>query len=202
MQNETFRGTVIGSTGSGVNAILFDFGFRDNTGGSVHIDTGTAAGDFQTLVQSVLAAVLPSTYTFVRYRFACVGGDHVGEIGFVEVSPPVNGDNSVFDYILPNEIAISLKRATGYSSRHDRGRVFLGPVGSYLASASSNKPDAANTDLIAAANLVKAVLTTGGVALTPVILSSAGTTNGRTIIHASIGQVYVHRRSRRPRVLV
>lgn len=202
MNGETFRATVIASLNAGTTAVVFDFGYMDQSGGATHLDTQTAAGDFQTLVQAALAAVLPSTLTFNRYRFACVGGTHVGEIGYVEVDPPVNGGLAVVAGVLPNEICISLKRRTGYSTPHDRGRIFLGPVASDLWSTSPNKPDRTFADLITARDLLALPLTTQAVELAPVILKADGTSEGRMITHVAIGEVYTHRKSRRPRSLV
>lgn len=197
-EGETFKATVIGRLQDGT-AVCFDFGYVDLTSGTGHIDTGTAAGDFQTLVQAKLAAVLPDIFTFQRYRFACVGGAAKGEIGYVDVSPIVNG-SLLGDGHLPNEIAISVKRSTGHSSRSDRGRIFLGPVAQGLLDADHlNSPDLTNSDLLAVKDLLKANLITGTRTLRPVILNAAGTYSGRTVSMTSIGSIFVHRRTRRPR---
>lgn len=194
---ETFRASVYGILDVGT-AVVFDYSYVDNTGGSTHIDTGVAAGNFQTLVQTTMAAALPAGFTFTKYRFACVTGTHNGEIGFVDVSPPVTGAMS--DEMLPPEICISLQRNTGHSSRHDRGRVFFGPVHPDYQDPSDH-PDKVQIDanLTAVANLGKAVLTTSGVDLTPCLLSSAGEWNNNAIINVKINPIFCHRRTRRLR---
>lgn len=195
---ENFKASVIGELDDGT-AIVFDFGYTDNVSGSVHLDTATAAGNFQTLVQAVMANALPDDFHFRRYRFACVAGTHVGEVGYVEVAGDVPGAMSAVNRY-PNELAVAVKRNTGYSSRRDRGRIFFGPVSTGLAdNANVNKviPDGAN--ITAVANLLKANLTTGGVVLKPVILSSAGTYSGHVVINVGVAAVLVHHKSRRPR---
>lgn len=195
---ENFKASVIGELDDGTG-IVFDFGYTDNVSGSVHLDMAIAAGNFQTLVQATLVQALPADYTFKRYRFACVAGVHAGEIGYVEVTPAVHGDLSVVNRY-PNELAIAVKRNTGYASRRDRGRIFLGPVSASLAdNANVNKcvPDAA--PLVAVANLLKSNLTSGGVVLKPVILSSAGTYSGNLVSKVGVADVLVHHKSRRPR---
>jgi len=196
---ETFRATVVmeGNTGQ---AVVYDFGYAD-VSGSVHIDCGTAAGNFQTLVQAAILLVSVDTITPIRYRFACVGGTHVGEVGFVEVTSGVTGALASSD-MLPLEICISLKRNTGHSSRRDRGRVFFGPVSASLRDAgNSDKVDRTNTDLQALRDKLKATLTVGGATLQPVILAANGSYSGRTIVNVSIGEIFTHHKSRRLRVL-
>lgn len=199
-EGETFRFSMIGQGNAGT-AIVFDFGFVDLTSGTGHVDTGIAAGDFQTLVQAKIVACLPTEYTVKRYRCACVGGTHKGEIGYVEVDPPVAGGVDG-DYILPAEMAISLKRSTGYSSRKDRGRVFFGPVCSQFHDAATNIDFVVQDDanLNAVRDLLKTNLTTQTRVLHPVILAADGTYSGRTVCNVSIGQVFVHRKTRRFRV--
>lgn len=194
--NEVFKATVIGVLTHGT-AVIFDYGYQDQTGGSLHFDMGTAAGDFQTMVQATLAAALPVSFTFKRYRFACVSGAHVGEIGYVDVTSPVIGTLTV-GVELPAEVCISLKRGTGFASRKDRGRVFLGPVMSGLQSTSN--PDQVvdiGTILAVAANLGTQGLNTQTANLTPVLVDSTGETTGRRLINASFGSVFVQRKSRR-----
>lgn len=196
---ENFKASVIAQLDDGTG-VVFDFGYTDNVSGSVHLDMGIAAGNFQTLVQNTLALALPTDYSIVRIRFACVQGVHLGEIGYVEVSPPVAGSLSAVNRY-PNEMAISVKRSTGFASRRDRGRIFLGPVSAELAdNANVNKVIASNALLINVANLLKSNLTTGGVTLKPVILSSAGTYSGNIVNRVSVAAVLVHHKSRRPRV--
>jgi hypothetical protein len=194
--NETFRATVI-MVGNAGTAFVFDYGYQDQNIGSTHLDMGTAAGDFQSLVQATLAVCLPAEVSFVRYRFACVGGTHVGEIGYVEVTPPVAG--SIAPGVpLPGEIAISMKRSTGYSSRKDRGRVFFGPVDESLRSGTNpDECDVTNVDLIAINALGISALTTAGVLLKPVLLAGNGTTNGHVLVNKAIASVFVHHKSRR-----
>ncbi len=196
--NETFRATVIAEVNTG-QAIVFDYGYQQQSAGSEHLDTGTAAGDFQTLVQATLAAALPTGLTFKKYRFACVGGTHVGEIGFVVVDPAVTGAQDSDP--LPLEIALSMKRSTGHASRRDRGRVFFGPIVEDLRdTGNSDKPLAGSSQLSDVCNLGKADLTTGGVTLRPVLLSGDGTTTGHVITTVEVGDVFVHHKSRRLRV--
>lgn len=198
-EGETFKASAIlqGSLGT---AVVFDFGYVDLDSGTGHIDTNLAAGDFQTLVQSKMAAVLPEGVTFKRYRFACVGStSHKGEVGYVEVDPPVTGTLGN-EGVLPMEMCISLKRSTGYSSRRDRGRVFFGPV-------CIDFRDPNNVDFVAPTNnlnlvrdLLKTNLVTNTRTLRPVILAADGTYSGRTISRVAIGQTFVHRKTRRFRV--
>lgn len=198
-EGETFKATVIGQLDGGT-AIVFDFGYVDLTSGTGQVDTVTACGDFQTLVQDKLANVLPEGFTFMKYRFACVGGTHKGQIGYLPVSPPVVG-NCTTEGSLPAEIAISLQRSTGWSSRKDRGRIFLGPVSPELFSGThTDKPNRTYSALLQARDLLKANLTTQTRVLHPVILAADGTYTGRTVVNVNIGEVYVHRKSRRARI--
>lgn len=196
---ENFKASVLMSISTGA-AFVFDFGFTDNASGTTHVDTGTAAGDFQTLVQAKLQAVLPDGVRFDRYRFACVAGSHAGEIGYVDVSPPVYGLADSTN-ALPCEIAISLKRSTGYASRHDRGRVFLGPVPAALRDTSNtDKVLLSDSSLQQARDLLKADLVTQTRTLKPVILAKDGSYfMGRVVTKVSIGEIFVHQRSRRIR---
>ncbi len=192
---ETFRATVIGQLTFG-GAVVYDYGYVDLASGSTHLDMGIAAGNFQTLVQAKLAAASTSALSFVRYRFACVSGTHIGEIGYVEVASPVSGASA--SNINPLEIAISMKRSTGHSSRRDRGRVFWGPVPTeFNLGDNPDLPDTSNAALQDIMNLGKADLVTGGVTLKPVILSADGSYSGRVIVQVSMGKVYVHHKSRR-----
>lgn len=195
-EGDIFRASII-MRGDDSTSYVNDFGFADKASGSTVIDTGTAAGDFQTLVQAKYAAVLPSDVQIVRYRFACVSGPHAGDVGYVDVSPPVAGSATALNR-MPNEIAVSLKRGTGRTGRDHRGRIFFGPVSQDIQ-ADINTVDTANADLIAVANLLKANFTTQTRTLTPVLVKANGTTNGYTIQRAAIATTFVHRRSRRPR---
>lgn len=194
---ETFKATIIGEL-TDHTAIVFDFGYVDDASGSVHLDTGTAAGNFQTLVQAKFAAVLCSDFTFRRYRFACTLGVHKGEIGYVEVDPAVNGALDPLDR-LPNEVCIAMKRMTGHASRRDRGRIFFGPLSKNFAVSADQNVPSTNGDLDQVRDLLKANLVTGGVTLKPVILSAAGTYSGRLVNRVAYNTIYVHRKSRRPR---
>lgn len=195
---ETFKATIIGELDDGT-AIVNDYGYVDDSSGTVHIDCGTAAGAFQTLIQAAYVAALPNNWHTVRYRFACVGGTHKGELGFVEDSTTVGALET--DDQLPAEMCISLKRNTGHSSRRDRGRIFFGPVASFFVSGSTpwDKPIPGPL-LTAVMNLGKATLTVSSVALHPVILAANGSYSGRIIVNVGIGETYVHRKSRRLRV--
>lgn len=197
MEGEIFKASVIGELDDGT-AIVNDFGFFDSTSGSGHIDTGTAAGDFQTFIQAAMVAMLPDIYTFKRYRFACVNGPSIGEVGYVEVSPPVTGGASSTNR-MPNEICICVKRSTGHAGRGDRGRIFLGPVAEAYVS-DANHPDYAASDLLTLANKLKANLTTQSRVLKPVLIKPDGTSNGRPILQVNVNRVFCHRRTRRPRV--
>lgn len=193
--SQTFRASVIceGPTGT---AIVFDYSYADSNLSPAHVDTGTAAGVFQTLVQATLAAALPDNVTFKKYRFATVTGPYAGEVGYVVVDPPVTGDLVATD-ILPTEIAISMKRNTGHTGRGDRGRVFFGPVHKDFQSTTNPDKVEPSADLTAIAALGNAVLTTAGPVLDPVLLNSAGVWNGHVITNTSVGDVFVHRRTRR-----
>jgi hypothetical protein len=194
-EGETFKATVI-TEGNAGTAFVFDFGFVDVTSGSAHIDCGIAAGNFQTMVQATMAAALPSEQIFRKYRFACVGGAHVGEIGYVVVDPPVLGGQE--GDVLPAECAISMKRNTGFSSRRDRGRIFFGAVvTSYRTGDNTDEITHTASTLVAVRDLLKATLTTQSRSLKPVILSAAGTYSGRQVINVEVAKVLVHRKSRR-----
>lgn len=194
---ETFKASVIGQLDDGT-AVVFDFGYLDNVSGSVHLDTGTAAGDFQTLVQTTMADALPTDFSFKRYRFACVSGAHNGEIGYVEVVGSVKGTVSAVNRAA-NELCVTLKRSTGYSSKSDRGRIFFGPI-------PTGAMDNANVNKIVpafyadTAELLRSNLTSGGVVLKPVILNAAGGYSGRIIVNVGVGEVMVHQKRRRPRI--
>lgn len=201
MTGETFKATIIAVLDDGTS-IVNDYGYTDVGPSSTHIDTGTAAGNFQTLVQATYVAALPTNWAVYRYRFACVGGTHVGEIGFVDVSPKLHGALDPTNQ-LPAEMAISMKRQTGYATRRDRGRIFFGPVAVNFQQTSENWDQPADDSLLhAVRDLGKATLTTSTVVLKPVILAANGTYNGRQVIKASIGPTYVHRKSRRLRYAV
>jgi len=196
---ETFRATIICSAQSTGTAFVFDFGFVDLSSGSAHLDTGTAAGNFQTMIQASLVALLPTDIFIRRYRFACVSGTHIGEIGYVEVTSPVHG--ALDEEVLPPEMCISLKRSTGHSSRRDRGRVFFGPcVASLRNGDAGDSVDTSNTALGVLADKLKTDVVTAGTTLKPVILSAAGGYSGRVINQVGIGPVFVHHKSRRTRV--
>jgi len=198
-EGEHFKATIICQTNL-ETAIVFDFGYADVTAGAGHVDTGIAAGDFQTLVQAKLAALLPTPVAIMKYRFACVLGTHIGEIGFVEGDPIIVGLNEP-DYILPSEVCISVKRNTGYASRRDRGRVFFGPVGSNLRDPdNTDKVKTTDADLVNFRNLLKTNLVTQTRTLEPVILAADGTHSGHKIVNVAIAEVFVHRKSRRLRV--
>lgn len=195
---ETFKCSVIGELDD-LTAVVFDFGYVQ-LGGSAndHIDTGTGAGAFQTLVEATMAAALPDDFNFVKYRFACVGGAHLGEIGHSFPANPLEGD-LVSANRSPNELCASLKRSTGYASRRDRGRVFFGPLSTAVHdNGNVNKVDVAGP-LLAVANKLKSNLAVAGITLSPVILAADGTYSGRIVINTSVAAVMVHRRTRRPR---
>lgn len=195
MTGETFKATMIGVMQNGT-AVVFDFGYADVIS-SAHIDMGTAAGDFQTLVQAKMLAVLPSTYSVVRYRFACVGGSHVGEVGYVVAGTGHVGLRSADT--LPQEVAISLKRSTGHASRRDRGRIFLGPVDiSFYDSLRADEVQI-DTPLTVARDLLKSTVTAMGISLIPAIIASNGTYSGNRVTQVDIGQIFVQRKSRRLR---
>jgi len=138
----------------------------------------------------------------MRYRFACVGGPNVGDVGFVEVAPGTTGTITGVD-VFPGEICISMKRNTGHVERTDRGRVFFGPVAeTFRLAGTTDTVDTANTDLITFSNLLKSNLTVSGTTLKPAIVSSAGGYSGNLVINTSIGRIFTHRRSRRIRELV
>lgn len=199
-EGETFRATLIGESNQGT-AFVFDFGYVDLGSGGGHIDCGIGAGVFQALVQDVMAECLPEAFAFRKYRFACLAGAHAGEVGYVTVDPIVHG-NEIGD-VLPAEIAISLKRNTGHTSRRDRGRIFFGPVLRGIRTDDNNTDlvDRNNNALKAVRDLLKENITVEGRVLRPVVLSAAGTYSGRTIVNVDIGDVFVHRKSRRFRAL-
>lgn len=194
---ETFKGSMINELADGT-AVVFDFGFVQ-LGGSAndHIDTGLGAGALQSLVQDTFVAALPDDLTVKRYRFACVSGAHLGEIGYVEVDPPVTGQLSAVNRY-PNELCASLKRTTGYASRRDRGRIFFGPLATTtIDNANINRVDVSAFAAVHAK--LKSNMQVSGITLSPVILAANGTYSGRLIINTSCAPVIVHRRTRRPR---
>jgi hypothetical protein len=193
--SQTFRASVICETDEGT-AVVFDYSYVDTNPSPVHIDTGIAAGDFQSLVQTSLAAIMPTTVKFKKYRFATVTGPNAGEIGYVVVDPPVAGDLAVTT-LLPTEMAISFKRNTGHASRGDRGRVFFGPIDQGFQDSGNPDRVAVVTELSTAADLGKAILVVGATTLYPCLLNAAGEWNGHTIINTSVGDVFVHRKTRR-----
>lgn len=201
MEGELFRASIVMLHIPSGTAFVNDFSYADKSSGSTHIDTNVAAGDFQTLVQAKFQAALPESMNFVKYRFACVAGGHAGEVGEVVLTDTQNGELTG-GTTLPNEVCISLKRSTGYATRRDRGRIFFGPVHSDLYGASRNSPDLESGQLQDVMNLLKTNLVTQTRTLKPIILSSTNTTNGHDIVRASIGHLYTHRKSRRPRLLV
>lgn len=196
-EGDIFRATVMGITKDNA-AINFDFGYADKAVGSTRLDTGIAAGNFQTLVQTTMVAALDDNTSLYKYRFACTDGPNKGDIGYVEVSP-VQGTVVPAIYF-PNEMCISLKRNTGRTGRDHRGRIFFGPANEdTVLAADTNQADQASATLLAVRDLLKATLTVSGRTLTPVLLKSNGTTNGYTIINVGIAAVLCHRKSRRPR---
>lgn len=196
--NDLFRASVHGLWRD-VTGIVFDFGFVDSSSGAGAVDTNIAAGDFQTLVQATLAAALPPEYTFKSYRFACVAGVGVGQIGHVDVYPAVDGQLSE-NSALPPEIAIAMRRRTGYASRSDRGRLFFGPV--HYQFVDSSDPDKVVEDSLLhdVRDLLKTNLVTQTRVLKPCLISAGNTNNGHNIIESGIGERTVHRTSRRTRV--
>lgn len=195
---DNYKATIIARDNYGTS-FVYDFGYATDGVSSIHVDCGTAAGDFQTLVQAKWAACLPNGIFLFRYRFACVRGPHVGEIGYVVANPPVEGskDNG---YRLPNEICISLKRNTGYNTMRDRGRIFFGPVSQDYRDPTNYDKVQDDSALRDVRDLLKATLTTQTEVLKPVILNKDGEFTGRYVIHAEIASVFTHRRSRRFRI--
>lgn len=197
MEGEVFRGTMIAQGNDGT-AYVNDFGFMDSSSGSGHVDTGIAAGDLQTMMQAAIAAVLTDDVSIVRWRFACTYGPSKGEVGYVDVSGSVAGD-WVSGGRMPNEIAASYKRNTGHAGRGDRGRIFVGPVPLGLVENANEY----SVDVAAVTTLrdkLKANLTTQTRVLKPVLIKPDGSSNGRPILNVSVAKVFVHRRTRRPRV--
>lgn len=198
---QTFKASILCQDETNGTAYTFDFGYRENSGTAPHIDTGTAAGNFQTLVQASFLAIMPERVHIRRYRFATVYGPFKGEIGFVEADE--EGGITPSGHLLPQEVAISFKRSTGYSSRRDRGRIFFGPVdpGNFQqAEPNGDLVENADSRLVTVSNLLKNTLTTQGSTLDPVILAADGTHTGRIVIKTSINPVFVHRKTRRLRV--
>lgn len=195
---ETFKASVIAQVTDGT-AIVMDFGYAD-TDGNVHIDTNQAAGDFQTLVQALLLAALPDDTTIKKYRFACVKGTHKGEIGYVE-GVNMAGEVSAVNR-QPTEICISMKRSTGYASRRDRGRIFFGPVANvFTDNANVSKVAVTSNILTDALELLRANLVTQAAGLLPVILAADGSyIANHFVTRVSLGEVFTHHKSRRPRV--
>ncbi len=193
--SQTFRASAI-CEGNAGTAFVFDWSFADPASSPLHLDMGIAAGDWQTAVQADLAACLPSQIVIKKWRFACVSGPSVGEIGYVVVTPPQAGSRTAAD-VLPNEIAISLKRDTGHASRSDRGRIFFGPVD--IAYQDTTNPDKVLDDgtLLTLANSSFGTFTTQLTTLTKCLLHADGTWNGHALIHASVGEIFVHRKTRR-----
>lgn len=198
MTGENFRATIIMQGNLGT-AFVNDFGFTDNAGGSFHFDMGTAAGDFETMIQAAWLAILPDDVSIVKYRFACVHGPSLGEIGFVELNPPQPGLLTSSDQ-LPAEICISFKRNTGHASRRDRGRVFFGPVNGEFHQEPNPDLVTVTPALTTASGMLINPLTTQGHLLQPVILAADGTYSGRLVVNRSIAPVFVQRKSRRFRV--
>jgi len=198
--NETFRATMIAEMPATHVAIVADWGYQDQTGGSVHLDMNQAAGDFQSFMQAALIAAMRSDVTIRKYRFACEASTHghEGEVGYVE---NVNQDGSISQTSadLPNEICISIKRRTGYKGPKNRGRLFWGPV-SHTQRVGLNGVDITNSDLNSLGDLLTQPLTTGTVALAPVILGNKGVTGGKVINTYSIALEFVHRKSRRTKL--
>lgn len=194
--SQTFRASVILSNLNS-SQIVFDFSYADPGSVATHLDTGIAAGNFQTLVEAVLASALPSTTNIIKYRFATVSGPFAGEIGYVVRTTPLPGGISSLQ-TLPNEIAISMKRNTGHASRSDRGRFFFGPID--VTFQEPTNPDLVidtGSLLPPVTNLSTTSLVTGGVTLTPALLDSAHAWNGHALVNSSVGPVFVHRRTRR-----
>lgn len=198
---QCFKASILCQDETNGTAFTFDYGYREAGGTAPHVDTGTAAGAFQTLVQASYVAILPERVKLVRYRFATVYGPFKGEVGFVETGG-LAGDVEVTTNLLPQEVAIAFKRSTGHASRRDRGRVFFGPVDSTLFQMPQPNGDEVNvtTPLQTACDLNKANLTVGAVTLQPVILAADGTHSGFIVIHATVAPVFVHRKTRRIRV--
>ena len=198
---ECFRASVIAEAPATHTAFVYDFAYQDQTGGAVHIDTSLAAGDFQTLIQADLLAILPSNITIRKYRFACVSGPHIKEVGTVD-DVGQSGAISAGSGDLPFEQCISIKRTTGFAGGTHRGRIFFSPVAATFRLAQ-NGVNAGASDLETFRDLLKADLTTSGEALTPIILPGNPTTALRKpIIHVAIATTVVHRVSRRPRLFV
>lgn len=196
---EHFRASVFMLTPDG-SVLVNNYGYLDNNSGSAHIDMGTACGDFQTLIQSDLAAALPDNTKIFKYRFACVFGTHAGEVGFLEVTPNVAG-GAASPAAFPNEVCICLKRNTGHTSRTDRGRIFLSPISpSFVSAVDPNQVDTTAAELTALANTLKANLTTSAITLKPIIVDSDGDSTENVIVNVGITPEFRHRKSRRPTV--
>lgn len=194
---DNFKLSIISQFNPSVTQIVADYGYTDNSGGSLHLDTGDIITSFRTMVETKYRAVLPDCVFIHQYRCQCVASTHgfKGEIGYYDLNPTVAGTNG--SETLPPEMAISIRRKTGWASRRDRGRLFLGPVTtSYFSSAT---PDVVQVDatLLTFAGTVSESITVSGVVLSPVILSANGTYSGHLIIANSVPNGWVHRKSRR-----
>lgn len=193
---DNFKVSIIGQESVYGSAIVNDFGLAD-VGSSAHLDTVAIAAAFQTMIEAKLLACLPQTYSLLKYRCACVAGPHQGEIGFViNNSPPQGGGGNTS---LPTEMAISIRRSTGYASRRDRGRIFLGPVdlGQFVDPYHQDQLSASIGPLLTFAGCLASSITVSGTVLSPVILASNGTYSGNLVIHTQVASTFVHRRSRR-----
>lgn len=192
--NENFKVSIL-CVDVGGQSFVFDYGFHDDSGGAVHIDTNQLASDFQTAHEAAWRACLHQDVQIARYRAACVLGAHKGEVGYIDTAPGVAGTYE--GDLLPREICMAFRRSTGYASRRDRGRIFFGPL-------TKDRQTNANPDICAPqavdftlCDTLKANLLTQTVTLKPVILAADGTYSGHLVNKVAIASIFCHRKTRR-----
>lgn len=174
--------------------------YKDESGGATVWYPPTCLSDFNAFCYGTLQNCLRTDWNGTAIRFACIAGPNAGMVGYDDI----NGTTGVIVPTgtegVPPEICISIKRSTGFASRHDRGRLFLGPVDpSLLTSPTLGIVDQTNASLIALTGIGYAIFTTMGVGLTPVLVNKTTLVASRQLIQGAIAEGTVHRRKRRSR---
>lgn len=183
---------------SGANSTTVNtWHYVDRSGGSHSFDASTGASDFWSFMGGFLCACLGTTWTANAVRFAIGAGPGIGKVGEFFPTTSNTGGNSFTD-ACPPEICISLKRWTGYASRSNRGRLFIGPTDAmFFIGIQYGAVDTTNASLIALSNAMKATFTTGTVGCTPVLVNKLWVPTAAPISYNAIAEQSVHRKTRR-----
>jgi hypothetical protein len=169
--------------------------YKDVSGGSTEFFMATTCADFYTQFWTQLQNCLTTDYILYSIRGAVVAGPGLGRV-FTQIYSGITGGNAPSVAQVP-EICISIKRSTGYASRANRGRLFLGPVDNiFLTDPEKGEVDTTNSFLLLLAGTTTAIFTTQTVGLVPCLVSKLFVPSAQ-LLYSGIAPGTVHRRKRR-----